>query len=147
MRFFLSPRGRMSRRQWWTLAVPVMASAFVLAGLIDVFFNKAFFLLGPARLWIGAVLLWPSFALLSRRLHDLDRSAATLFPLAALIVAALLIGFVGVGLTGETITIFSAITVVMLWFVGCALAALVIVLSTAPGQRGTNRHGPDPLTA
>lgn len=145
MRFFLSPVGRMSRRDWWTKAVPAMALAFVAAGAIDVLVFGASFLFGPARLVLGLLFVWPSFTLMSQRLHDLNWSAAALAMPAVFLAAGPAIVLLGVELTGETITIITGVGAMVLMTALVLCAGFALAIGLAPGQRGPNRHGPDPL--
>ena len=69
LRFYLSPKGRLSRRDYWLL---VFLPFFVIAYLNEVQAD----LFGTPNLstWLQVITLWPVLVVLSRRFHDLNLS-------------------------------------------------------------------------
>ncbi len=143
--FFLSPKGRMSRRQWCALALPVMAAWFVLAGVIDILVFGQSFLFGPARAVLGVLLLWPAVVLFSRRLHDLEWSASILVRDALWLAVGPAIGALGGMVTGEGFTIYTIAGTLI--FLGASLNWILLIwmLSTRRGQAEANRYGSAPV--
>lgn len=144
MRFLLSPSGRLSRRDWLVLVVPVFGWAFLLAGVVDARLLGGNVLFGPVRLWLGLTLLWPSIALTTRRLHDLDRSGRELFPIGLQLAGGPLVWVSGAALTQEGLTVFTLAALGMI-LLGFMMAAVLLgQLCVAPGDAGANRHGAVP---
>jgi uncharacterized membrane protein YhaH (DUF805 family) len=147
MRFLLSPSGRLSRRDWLVWAVPIFGGAFLLAGAVDALLLGGNVLFGPVRLWLGLALLWPSIALTSRRLHDLDRSAWDLLPIVVLLAGGPLLWVTGAALTQEGFTVFTLAALGMV-LLGLMLAAVLLgQLCVASGEARANRYGPAPSGA
>ena len=144
MRFLLSPSGRLSRRDWLVWAVPTFGGAFLFAGAVDGLLLGGNVLFGPARLWLGLALLWPSIALTTRRLHDLDRSGRELFPIGLLLAGGPLVWVSGAALTQEGLTVFTLAALGMI-LLGFMMAAVLLgQLCVAPGDAGANRYGAVP---
>ncbi|MDJ0995353.1 MAG: DUF805 domain-containing protein [Dinoroseobacter sp.] len=105
---------------------------------------------GPLSLLFSLVTFLPLLAAGWRRMHDSGRSGLHLvYPLIVMIGTATFAAF-GLGLAesfGETGTLLSAITAVILFF-----ALLVLIVSpllvlwwlSRPTQAGVNQYGPDP---
>lgn len=144
MRFLLSPSGRLSRRDWLVWAVPVLGGAFLLVGVVDALLLAGNVLFGPARLWFGLALLWPSIALTVRRLHDLGRSGRELIPIGLLLAGAPLVWVSGAALTQEGFTVFTLAALGMILLGLMAAAGLLGQLCVGAGDELTNRHGASP---
>ena len=88
---WLRPRGRVSRRHYWFVAAVAMAFAVFVAGPAEAMAGR----------W-GAVLLflpvlWVLFCLMSKRCHDIGRSAKWLvlliIPIIGIVWAVAVLGF------------------------------------------------------
>src|SRR5262249_59493524 len=81
-RFLFSARGRASRAQFWGFTLLVSLPVNVAGNLLGVLSAHApggvlalpLYLLDAAWLLLALILVWPSFAVPIRRLHDRDRS-------------------------------------------------------------------------
>ena len=123
--------GRAGRAEFWwftlfTILVRVAMYPLNLAGYAGIIFAAVSFLL-----FIG------NYTVLTRRLHDTDRSIIHAFPL---IVGLLL------GLAGFFMNVRLAVTVGEV--IAAAAFVYLLVLCALPGTKGTNRYGePMPLGA
>jgi uncharacterized membrane protein YhaH (DUF805 family) len=140
---FTSFKGRISRKYFWAgvLGLLVVSSATGLAwGLItdtyDDSRSQLFFIL------LELVLLYPTSAILAKRLHD--RNRPTWWIAFAIVPTLFGIFLQGVGLVDPRLTVvavnylISGLTVaVSVWF--------LIELGFMRGTIGPNRYGPDPV--
>ncbi len=146
-RFFFSLRGRVSRVPFAAFTLPVKALFFfavTAAGHIFVTTRQdlALILLGVLK-WL---VIWPSFALTFKRLHDCNLPgliALALFAPAA-VTAVQTVGEIltihqGVAPTAHSVVFGGASNI---FFYGLWLFALGLALY--PGTKGANRYGPDP---
>ena len=130
---FTSPRGRISRREFWLYGVlPIFVASLVLSWLP---------LIGQI---ISLLLLWASICISFKRFHDLGYPGWwSLLYLVPLIAAAALVAasFMMTSLAG--IAWFLA---KILWAVGLLIGlAQLFLVYIRVGQEGPNQYGPDPL--
>ena len=142
---FLDPRGRCNRTGLLLAAVVLLALQVVIAlGLWEAGIGLA----SPIAMIPNAAFCWVGFALVSKRLHDLNHSAwwvptAALLWLAAAVCLAVLIVLIGDPdiLAPGTPSYWIAFAAM--------LAPLLVVaawLHAAVGDAGDNRFGPKPTT-
>ncbi len=139
--FLFSPRGRVSRAQFWLKwLLPVLAIhllfGIAIGGAFAADGYRAALILTTA--WGGFVVatLWPSAAILVKRIHDRNKSgwlALAYFP-AGLLLLLLLVGSRG---NPMTLTLMLVTTMVTVWF--------FVEFGCMPGTFGVNRYGPDPV--
>lgn len=134
--------GRADRRE--------LAGFLVCAIALDAVLNLAFrlFLEGEmeawARLAVDTVLFLPLYALLARRLHDLDRSGWwSLFPVLVILRAAALKAVALAGYPNVRDWIESTFEPLN-WILVPGFLVVVIAAAFVPGSRGVNRFGPAP---
>lgn len=154
-RFFFSLQGRVSRLPYALFVVGPLAF-FAALTLMHGLIRQGFFVENPGMLYaaIGIaklLLLWPHFAVISKRLHDLGSNLLPAFawflPLAGSIGMTIWqmrpvsnpletpsSPDVAVGIYAQLA--FSVLNIALL------LAA--VILSIIPGTKGTNRYGPSP---
>jgi uncharacterized membrane protein YhaH (DUF805 family) len=140
---FLDPRGRCNRKGL-LLAAAILLAVQVALGLG--LWKAGIDLTGHLALILDAVFCWVGFALISKRLHDLNHSAwwvptAALFWLAAAVSLAVLIVLIG---DPEIL----APGTPSYWIAFAAMLAPLLVvaawLHAAVGDVGDNRFGPAP---
>jgi uncharacterized membrane protein YhaH (DUF805 family) len=133
--------GRINRKPYWLasilLAVIMMVLVFVLAFILGMsfLFQLVVFILQLA-------VLYPSAALMVKRLHDRNKPGYyAAIPLGLLLLKSLtdLIGITGDPLNTNILDYILgiAILVVVIWF--------LIELGFLRGTQGQNQYGPDPL--
>jgi uncharacterized membrane protein YhaH (DUF805 family) len=131
---FISPRGRISRKQFWLHGILPIVIGSVVFGWIP--------LIGQL---ISLALLWASICIAFKRFHDHGYpgwwSLVYLIPLiAAGIVFALSFYYLD---SDWPITVAK-----ILWSIGgLIMLAQLIVVYVRAGQKGDNQYGPDPLAA
>jgi uncharacterized membrane protein YhaH (DUF805 family) len=149
-RLYTSFRGRIGRRQYWigifyllltSLIVTILAALF-LASTSD--FSEGG--LSILKFTVCSILLYPSAAVLAKRIHDHDWpgyvAAFLLIPVAIDTVASAMLANdvnpfgVATSYVGGSIHIIGGI--VALWF--------IVQFGFMRGTIGKNRYGPDPLT-
>ena len=161
--FYFSASGRISRSQYWLrFMLPYFAITFGLEAIAGANGDKsvAHTVVSPVISIFCFLALWPSFAILIKRLHDRDKSgwwclflyaplivftvllAVWLTHSAAAIVTAAMTGsFAAVstlGALGLATVIFGAVSAgIGLWF--------FIEFGCLRGTEGANRFGPDPV--
>ncbi len=138
-------RGRINRaRYWWVAFIYIIAWA-ILVGVMTFF--AAFHdspdtsMVTPAIFGIGAILgligTWSSFAVVAKRLHDLDMSAWWILPY---VFGPAIISSIASETSG---IIFGILTIanlaICVWF--------IVQLGFIRGTAGPNRFGPDPVDA
>lgn len=153
--------GRASRSEYWLFmllyAVVVGGSLGMAIAALGSPDGAAFS--GFTR-WFGVfcllalALCLPTYAVLARRLHDIDKSAWWMLLLtpgmfAPLLMSQTLVGAVtsgaGVGDGGGGAAIVEAFSRMMMIMVVAGLCNLILFIMTLlPGTRGPNRFGPDP---
>lgn len=132
--FYLSPNGRLSRREYWLYGVLAIFVSTLLIGWIPIV-GQVFTL----------VTSWAGIAIAFKRCHDVGRSGWWLFlPLVPAIISA-----IGMGIAAGSVnpTPGTAIAVVfgLIWL-GLSVWLFFAIL-VRRGEAGPNRFGPDPLAA
>lgn len=141
---FWSMEGRIRRSHFWA-AWGIILALNVVLGWIP--------LIGSV---VGLVLLWPSIAIQTKRLHDMGKTGwLQLLPLAAWVVAIIVIvsavGFAAVSdpsgfENGDPSAVFSALGPMFIAILLVMLGSLgyLIWIGATDGQSGRNRFGPSP---
>jgi len=130
--YFLSFKGRISRHEFW---LGYLAAVLVLLLLQHKFEDLILYLRRPPsgnwrsedlelalaipKVLARAILLWPFFAILAKRVHDINFSGWWV---------------IGFGILAITHTDF-----------GGVIFSLGMVIGLLPGTRGVNRFGEDPI--
>lgn len=155
-RFFFSTQGRVSRVPY-TLSVVLPRLVLVAAALATnaIVTPKDFQMSTMVRLADGGcflLLLWPHFAITSKRLHDFGFS---LWPALVLFMPFLTGIMLGVALANHMLNIFSTAgspQSISLRYAHLILTGLThittvasLILALVPGTKGINRYGPNPL--
>jgi uncharacterized membrane protein YhaH (DUF805 family) len=144
LRVSFDPRGRLDRRGMFIVAIALL--------VLQVFAGLALLRAGvpadaPLSLAVAAVFLWIGFAAVSKRLHDIGRSA-WMFPLFCLawVVCAL-----GVSLTvyfvfgDEALVEGTATFRALVGGLVASIVAALVWLHVRPGMVGVNAYGPPPV--
>ena len=157
--------GRATRPEFWWWMLFIAVSSIVL-GIIDSIIGGAigaedFNLLGSL---FGLATLLPSFAVTTRRLHDIGKSGwwqllwwaiwALTWVAAIIVFVAIIIGFV-IASNWDILAIESwtellsaampaLLVVIAAAVVSLGLAIWIIIWLVRPGEPGANRYGPDP---
>ncbi len=119
---FLSPRGRISKRDFWIAFAMIMAASVALN------------LVKPVGQMLGLLLLWPQVCVNAKRLHDAGRTAWLLLIPAVVTLTCVAIALLTGGTVAETAFAVAAATgLVFLLWVGLSAADLE-----------HNRFGPPP---
>lgn len=137
--------GRINRKPYWVaamlLGVAAIVATFLLALIVGISFHTNYGFRLVAFILQLAV-LYPSAALMVKRLHDRDKPGSYAAILLGLVAANSLTDFAG--LTGDPLApnlldyiLGVGILVVAIWF--------LIELGSLRGTRGPNQYGPDPL--
>lgn len=139
------PRGRCNRKGL-LLAAAILLALQIAAGLA--LWGAGFDLASPLVQPVNVAFCWVAFPLISKRLHDLGRSAWWI-PGAVLIWLAAIISLAGaIVLSGDPDLLAPGTT--SYWITLAAmllpLLAAAIWLHTAPGNAGSNRFGPQPTS-
>jgi uncharacterized membrane protein YhaH (DUF805 family) len=142
--FYLLPRGRISRSQYWLKwAIPIVAITLLFRiAVVAGYQNGA---VGLARsLWIASVvfnfaILWPGAAVLAKRIHDRDKPGW----LAAVFYAPVVLYTIAARLfldPAEPSLAFGAFALAML----SIFLYFVVEFGFFRGTVGQNQYGPDP---
>lgn len=135
--FYLSPSGRITRRDYWLYGFLVIFGVNLLLGWIPV--------IGQA---VTILSLWPSIAVAFKRLHDRSLPGWWIFvPSIPTLLGAVILGL-GVGMTiggasGESVTMTAAGSVLVTIGFVASLWIIFGVLARR-GVPGPNQYGPDP---
>ncbi|WNG45919.1 DUF805 domain-containing protein [Archangium minus] len=148
--FFLSPEGRIERRDFWIGFAIIVVASFVL-GVIPI--------LGQL---LGFLLLWPQICIHSKRLHDMGKTAwLQLIPFGATVIAMVLaavsggMAMMGAASMNEQGDDSAAVGSAMagmgaaLGFMGLAFLvglAFLLWVGLTKGEPGPNRFGPPPVS-
>ncbi len=158
--FYFSPSGRISRSQYWLqFMLPYMAVVFVLEVISGIFDKDSGISIAANAIMMifYLIVLWPSIAILVKRVHDRNRTGWTILWLFVPAVIFTIMLFVWLGAA-----IFTAAEGQSVNFTGAlgTLGVLVIVLGLIVlglniwffvefgclrGTIGANRYGPDPV--
>ena len=144
--FYFSARGRISRSQYWLrFFLPVFAIGIVLAIIAEVGGEAAKSL---ETIW-QLVVLWPSIAVLIKRIHDRDKSGALVWALYGPLIPAIIVtvaAVVAVAAGGGEAAWGLVIAAVVLWVAVAGVAIwFFIEFGCMRGTIGPNRFGPDPV--
>ena len=132
---FFSFKGRLRRRDYWlcNLVLAVVTVAVVATLILGLKLDPN----GPRIAAVGLIPMWPSIAILVKRIHDRDKTgwmAANYWgPWAA---SLLLSFFPEFGLGGFKVLLDIATTIVGVWF--------LIEFGFMDGTDGKNAYGPSP---
>lgn len=144
--FLFSPRGRISRKQYWLYFVLPVTAVGIVLGILTLI-PSGFFKMLPSLFQI--VMLWPGIAILVKRIHDRNKSGwlVWLFYIPAILALIFLIGTIIAGVSSATaaaatLGIIAAVLGVM--FFGVAIW-FFIEFGCLRGTIGANRYGPDPV--
>lgn len=156
--FFFSPQGRVSRKAIWYFVLPVQGT--VLAAQYGISFVKKNLLTRDellhsgwtyANLWVGLVMLimvWPIFATLAKRLHDLAVTGAPallhFLPFVMAIAYGLAAANYALQHDFEATMRLSEIMGIVRLGIDLCVVALILFLAIRRGQSGANRFGADP---
>ena len=88
---------------------------------------------------VTAFLLWPLYCLMTRRLHDADRTSIQ----AILTLSCALVATFFAGLSG-TLSAPNGAAQIIAGAAALMLVASSLIMMTMPPTRGANRYGPDP---
>lgn len=138
VQFYLSPRGRITRRDYWLYGFLVIFAINLVLGFIP--------LIGQV---IAILTLWPSLAVAFKRLHDRSMPGWWIFvPSIPTILGAILVGAgfaTSDGADGSMTTLLLGGLLLLVGFV----ASLWIIFGVLArrGVPGPNEYGPDPLPA
>jgi uncharacterized membrane protein YhaH (DUF805 family) len=132
-------KGRISRKSFWLGSIVVMVALIALTitmalALGIVMFDDEW---QPTRQFLamyylaGAPFIWPSYALVLKRLHDFGRGWKWFLPFVGITVLYFALEIVG--------AMQAALTLLYV------LSAIGIVIGCIKGTKGTNKYGPDPL--
>jgi uncharacterized membrane protein YhaH (DUF805 family) len=132
---FFSFKGRLRRRDYWlcSLAVAILAAATIAPLMLGLGYRPD----DPRIVGASLVLVWPSMALLVKRIHDRDKTgwmAANYWGPWA--VAAILSFVPQWGLGGLKVILDIAATIVGVWY--------LIEFGFLDGTQGKNAYGPSP---
>jgi uncharacterized membrane protein YhaH (DUF805 family) len=160
--FYFSPSGRISRSQYWLkFVLPYFVISFVLqtvgaiAGADSALNSVVSIILGL----FGLIVLWPSIAILVKRMHDRNKSAwyllaqfvpSILFMIMLCVwLGPTVIAIVTAGADDATPTPsmnFAGVTTVVLGMILFGIASWFFVeFGCMRGTIGPNRFGPDPV--
>jgi uncharacterized membrane protein YhaH (DUF805 family) len=144
--FLFSPRGRISRKQYWLwyfLPVTIVGIVIDLFSLIPGLFFKVL----PSL--FALVLLWPHIAILIKRIHDRNKSGWLVWfiyvpaTLALIFVTGTIIAAAAKGAAAAlTLGIIAAVLGVVLFGVA---VWFFVEFGCMRGTIGPNRYGPDPV--
>jgi uncharacterized membrane protein YhaH (DUF805 family) len=144
--FYFSPRGRISRSQYWLrFFLPVFAIGAVLAIIAEVGGEAAKAL---QTIW-QLVVLWPSIAILIKRIHDRDKSGALVWALYGPMIPAIIVtvaAVIAVAAGSSEAAWGLGIGAAVLWVIVAGVAIwFFIEFGCMRGTIGPNRFGADPV--
>jgi|SRR5262245_32571323 len=138
--------GRLNRAKFW-LWLPIYFIAALVVGAIDfiafIYVIHSPMLAGIVQLAFGIVALVSGLAVMTKRLHDRNKSAWWL--VIFVLVSPVLLG-IGKGIaTSDSSDIRGLISSEFILAANAILIWAFVELACLRGTVGTNRHGPDPL--
>ncbi len=147
--FYLLPRGRISRSQYWMKwAIPVIVITLLLRGATVAGTRSGEFALARTLVDVTLVfhfaILWPGFSVLSKRIHDRNKPGwlATVFYTPIILFAIVARFFLNPTDPSPASAVFAlAMLVVML----AVFLYFIIEFGFFRGTTGPNRYGPDPV--
>jgi uncharacterized membrane protein YhaH (DUF805 family) len=146
--FYFSPRGRVSRSQYW---LRYFLPVFVIGLILDaIAFSGGRRGLLALPYIFGIIVFWPGIALLIKRIHDRNKSGILVWALYGPLILGLLFIFLALsrllGSRESVSELFIAsgvvdvvVFVVAVWF--------FVEFGCMRGTIGTNRYGPDPVAS
>ncbi len=144
--FYFSARGRISRSQYWLrFFLPVFAIGIVLS-LLQLADYRAFSILSSV---FNLVVLWPSIAILIKRIHDRDKSGWLVWALYGPAIAGLVLTVAAlIAVATGTHNFALIVLAVALWIAtACVAIWFFVEFGCLRGTIGANRYGPDPVPA
>jgi uncharacterized membrane protein YhaH (DUF805 family) len=145
--FYFSPRGRISRSQYWLrFFLPVFIIGIILRAIADAGGGRELEIL-PAIFEL--LVLWPGIAVLIKRIHDRNKSGSLVWvlygpmiPAILLLILAIAVAAAGnreaaIGLSVGSGVLWVVVALVSIWF--------FIEFGCMRGTIGANRFGPDPV--
>ena len=145
-RFYFSTAGRVSRSQYWLrffLPFLLIGLALNLLQLLD---YRTFSVLSS---FFGLLVLWPSVALLIKRMHDRDKPGWVIWILYGPMIAAVTFtvsAFYAIGTGSISAAWTTGVTAILLWLTSIAIGFwFLIEFGCMRGTIGANRYGPDPV--
>ena len=137
VQFYLSPSGRITRRDYWLFGFLVIFAVNLLLGWIPI--------LGQV---ITLITIWPSLAVAFKRLHDRSMPGWWIFVPSIPTILGSVILILGFGSTdsGGAATMMTLGGILMLVGFVASLWIIFGVLARR-GVPGPNQYGPDPLPA
>ena len=151
--FFFSPQGRVSRLAIWAFVLPVRLSLLAIDlamqtigfpfDSINTFSSSPWYMLSMVKLAIIVVTMWPIFAILAKRFHDLGWTGLPALAAFMPIILGVLVS-IYLRVTGEIPPnpMIGRIQPIL----NDSAFVLALVLAFIPGQKTSNRFGP-PVTS
>lgn len=157
--FLFSARGRISRKRYWLSYFLPVVFISIIAGIADGIIEavakaRGQEMFSPIGALVTLFFLWPSFAVVIKRLHDRGMSgwwsliANGFIPITILAVAAYWYWSTRMKAEGAAVPpdpTTSLITTAVCIVLALAWLYLTIVIMFVRGQEGSNQYGDDPL--
>lgn len=145
-RFYFSTEGRISRSQYWLrFFLPFLLISFVL-NLLQLLGSSLFSMLSGI---FGLAVLWPSIALLIKRIHDRDKPGWLTWALYGPMIAAMIFAvsaFYAIGTGNISMAWTTGVIAILLWLAVIGVGFwFLIEFGCMRGTVGANRYGPDPV--
>lgn len=147
--FFTSFKGRTARTPYNLFGLGLIIMTLI-STLID------YMIMGPAFLgrdeihyagWIFTIIsVWPGTAIVTRRLHDRNKSGwLQVYYVWLPTVAYCMLGYFIESISAHANLLTMLGILIVLFTLGITIVVFTIILSCAKGTKGPNRFGPDPL--
>jgi uncharacterized membrane protein YhaH (DUF805 family) len=135
---FFSFKGRLRRRDYWLCSLAIgVATMVIVMPLILGAFGRRFDVRDPWFAALTLIFIWPSIAILVKRIHDRDKTGWMAANYWAPWLVSLGLSFVPqFGLGGFKVLLDIVTTVVGVWF--------LIEFGFMDGTQGKNAYGPSP---
>lgn len=143
---FFSTEGRIPRSRWWIGLLVLVVISIAALGIAYGWLRNDLIFTERGRtiiLAISLALLWPSYCLSVKRLHDRDRSAILAVIVFALSISKTLLDYLG--LTGNPLAAPTMLDAALQGVLALAGLFFLVDLGMIRGTQGPNRYGPDPL--